>query len=126
MDHRRWSIVVQIEIRRISVASNELLWQETRPQARKAELDPRLVEEQGERVTSPAPPRRNRHLTEAGWDRFPKKKDLAAEADYTPLCVGSCVVYVEREELELQELPRTEGPPSDLSRKDRHVEAERD
>ena len=75
------------------------------------------------RVTSPAPPCRNRPLADAG---SPKKKDLAAEADCTLLCVGSCVDYVERVELELQELPRTEGPPIDLSRKDRHVEAERD
>ena len=75
------------------------------------------------RVTSPAPPCRNRPLADAG---SPKKKDLAAEADCTLLCVGSCVDYVEQEELELQELPRKEGLRIDLSRKDRHVEAERD
>ena len=88
--------------------------------------------------TSPAvvPPCRLRPLADAGWDRLPKK-DEAEEANCTPLCDESCVVYVEqvpgswepkilREELELLEFPRKQRPPIDLSQKDRHVEAERD
>ena len=48
------------------------------------------------------------------------------EANCTPLCDESCVVYVEREVPELRKLLRKERPPFDLSRKDRYVEAERD